>query len=326
MSTLQQYNTGQSTSSTVTTSGAVFGSVGTAAGSAQSLSSAINSGLQTGDIVSAMRSINLPAAGEPVSSIATATSMFSNSNDGTDFRVQLSLPTWLGFINSPILKPLKDAGGFVFPYTPTIRISSMASYGHESVMHNNFPITYFKNSAPQQITITGAMNVEDQTQALYWIASLHYLRSVTKMFMGYDILAGNPPPLVFLNGYGSYVFKNVPVVIESVDIELPNDCDYISTPVVGSALGSVVNAANAAITVSELLGFTNPIASAISQAASITAGLGLGGSTGAGIAYVPTKSQFSVTVRPVYSRTSARQFSLDLFVSGAYVNNYFGYV
>jgi hypothetical protein len=54
--------------------------------------------------------------------------------------------------------------------------------------------------------------------------------------------------------------------------------------------------------------------------------LGFGGSMGGGTAYVPTKSTFTVNLTPMYSRTSARKFSLDNFVAGGYLNNSFGYV
>jgi hypothetical protein len=38
---------------------------------------------------------------------------------------------------------------------------------------------------------------------------------------------GAPPPVVQLNGYGSFVFKNVPVVVQQFTCELPEDVDYI---------------------------------------------------------------------------------------------------
>jgi len=337
MTTLQQFNTGQSSTSTIATSGAVFGSVANAVGTAGRLGSAISSALQSGDISSAIRSINLPAAGEAVGSVVSAVSMFSNNDNPNDFRVRLSLPNWISFIDSPVLKPLRDAGGMIFPYTPEITMQSVATYGHEPTMHNNFSINYFKFSEPQKIQITAPMNVEDPTQALYWLASLHYFRSITKMFMGYDALAGNPPPVVFLNGYGNYVFKNIPVVVETVDVTLPKDCDYISTPVVGTEAGNIANISNAignvANTVgsaipglSGITGLVNGIAGGVGQVSSMLSAYNIGGTVSGGLAYVPTASTFTISVRAVYSRTSIRQFSLDQFVSGGYINNYFGYM
>ena len=47
------------------------------------------------------------------------------------------------------------------------------------------------------------------------------------MAYGKTFNAGTPPPIVLLNGYGDYVFKNVPVVIINFSVDLPTDVDYI---------------------------------------------------------------------------------------------------
>jgi len=337
MTTLQQFNSGQSVTSTIATSGAVFGAVNNAVGTASRLGSAISSALSTGDVVSAIRSINLPAAGEAVGSVLSAVSMFSNTDNPNDFRVRLSLANWSSFTNSPVLKPLKDAGGLIFPYTPAIQMRSAANYGHEPTVHNNYPVTYYKNSDPGTITIDAPMHVEDPTQALYWIAALHYLKSLTKMFEGYDALAGNPPPIVYLNGYGNYVLKNIPVVVESVTAELNADSDYISTNVVGTEAGNISNIADSVGGLASTIGGAIPglsgitsaissIAGGVGQVSSMLSAYNIGDTVNGGLAYVPTKSNFNVVLRPVYSRQSIRQFSLDQFVSGGYINNYFGYL
>lgn len=337
MTRLSTYNNGQLTTSTITAAGATFGAISSAIGTANRLSSAISTGYETGNIAGAIRSINLPAAGEAVGDIASAISMFSDNGDPNDWRVRLSLPNWMSFKNSPVLKPLKDAGGLVFPYTPTITIKSNAKYTAESIVHTNYPFQVYKNSEPGVITINAPMHVEDATQALYWIGAVHYLRSVTKMFSGYDPKAGNPPPLVYLNGYGNYVFKNVPVVIVSFDTTLGNDCDYIHCDVVGAAAGNVAGISDAIGGLAGTIGGAMPglagitgslssIAGNTSELAGLLGSYNVGGTTSGGQAYVPTKSSFTVTVQPVYSRNSARNFSLDRFVTGGYLNNYFGYL
>ena len=181
------------------------------------------------------------------------------------------------------------------------------------------------------------MNVEDATQGLYWIAAVHYLRSLTKMFTGSDPKAGNPPPVVFLNGYGNYVFKNVPVVVTNFTCTLPNDCDYIGVNVVGSAAGGIEGVADAVGGLAGSLGSAIPglsditdtvssISGAIGNIAGVAGSLGLGGTTSGGVSHVPVKSSFSVTLTPIYSRNSAKNFSLDRFVQGGYLNNPFGYI
>jgi hypothetical protein len=162
------------------------------------------------------------------------------------------------------------------------------------------------------------------------------------MFTGNDPKAGNPPPIVMLNGYGQYVFKNIPVAIQSFNCTLPQDCDYIATDVVGSAAGAISGVADSVGNLSDTLGgtFGNAFGGAVGdiagvvgeaagfvgQASSLLGSFGIGGSTSAGTAYVPTKSSFSITLVPMYSRNSAKNFSLDRFVQGGYLNGSFGYI
>lgn len=331
------YSGGQGIASTINAATATFGAVAGAVGTAQRLGSALSNISSADSIGSAIRSIDLPAAGEAVGDIMSAVSLFGGDANENDWRVRLSLPNWASFRNSVVLDPLKQAGGLIFPYTPQISVRSTANYVKEPVIHTNYPFNAYKSSDPGQITITAPMNVEDASQALYWIAAAHYLRSTSKMFTGSDPKAGNPPPIVFLNGYGQYVFKNVPVVITSFELSLPMDCDYIGCDVSGSVAGEIEGVADSIGGLADTLGGAIPGLSGITSAVSSIAGgvgqvagllgtFGAGGSTSAGQAYVPTKSQFTVQLQPVYSRNSARKFSLDRFVTGGYINNQFGYL
>jgi hypothetical protein len=157
------------------------------------------------------------------------------------------------------------------------------------------------------------------------------------MFTGSDPKAGNPPPVVMLNGYGNYVFKNVPVVVTSISIALNSQCDYIGVNVVGSAAGAIEGIGDSIGGLAGSLGSAIPglgsitdsissVTGAIGSIAGVAGSLGLGGQTSGGVSHVPTKSTFTVTLQPVYSRNSSKNFSLDRFVSGGYLNNSFGYV
>jgi hypothetical protein len=177
-----------------------------------------------------------------------------------------------------------------------------------SPVHNNYPFLSYENSKVDAMTITGSFFCEDAVEAAYWIAAVHYLKSVTKMAFGADTNAGAPPPVVKLNGYGDYVFKDVPVVITNFNVEMPNDCDYIST---GLSAGA-------------------PAAGVVSKVASAV-GINLPGSSVAqGVAWAPVKSTITVTVQPLYSREQVRNFSLDKFIKGDYVlgsgNNKSGFI
>lgn len=348
MTKLRHFDKGQNITSTINAASATIGAAAGAYNTASRLvgaAGALPSLTSPGGLTSAARlaSSGLSAGAEAVGDIMSAVSMFGGSDaDENDWRVRLSIPNWTSFKTSPVLKPLKDAGGLIFPYTPQISIKPAAKYTPESVTHSNYPFHIYRNSDPGQIEVTAPMNVEDPEQALYWIAAVHYLRSVSKMFTGNDPKAGNPPPVVFLNGYGNFVFKNVPVVISSFNLTLGKDCDYISTEVVGSAAGDVAGIADSVGdlantvggsfgdafggAVGEIAGMVSEAAGFVGQAAGILGSFGVGGTTSGGYAYVPTKSELSIQLTPVYSRNSARKFSLDRFVAGGYLNSTFGYI
>ena len=306
-------------------------------GTASNLAGALAGATNADSIGSAIRSINLPAAGEAVGDIVSAVSSFGGDANADDWRVRLSLANWTSFKSSPVLQPLKDAGGLIFPYTPSINIANSAKYAPISTTHSNYSFQAYQHSEPGKITITAPMYVEDQTQGLYWIAAVHYLRSLTKMFTGNDPKSGNPPPIVMLNGYGNYVFKNVPVVVTDIAIQLDAQCDYIGVNVVGSMAGSIEGTADSIGGLADTLGGAIPglsgitsvvsdIAGGVGQVAGLLGSFGVGGTTGGGVSHVPTKSSFTVTLQPTYSRSSVLKFSLDRFVTGGYLNNTFGYI
>lgn len=320
------FNSGAGAATTIATATSAIGTVSSAVNTFTDLASA-----------SRLGAAGLMSGAEAVGDILGAVSMFSDMGNSNDWRVRLSMPYWPSFRTSPALKPLTDAGGFVFPYTPEITFSSSAKYSQLPTTHTNYQFQAYESSSPGQITITAPMNVEDQTQALYWIAALHYCRSVTKMFAGFDPKAGNPPPIVFLNGYGSYVFHNVPVVITNFQTQLSKDCDYISCNPQASIMSEIGGIADSLGGLADTLGgATGGLGGLTSAVSSIAGGVGavsgllgtfgVGGSTSAGTAYVPTKSTFTITLQPMYSRTATRKFSLDRFVQGGYTSSPFGFI
>jgi hypothetical protein len=104
------------------------------------------------------------------------------------------------------------------------------SYSQLATTHANYPYYAYQNSEPANLTIVGEFPVQNQTDAAHWVATIHFLRAVTKMFFGGDdATRGNPPPILKLNGYGNHVFKNVPVIVTNFTCELRADVDYIAT-------------------------------------------------------------------------------------------------
>lgn len=178
----------------------------------------------------ALRAINLLSGAEPIDS--TFTQGTWNSGRSTDWRVRLSLPNGPGWADSPILAPLVETNNsMIFPYTPNVYITHTASYNQLAPTHSNYPFPIYTNSMVDSFTIQGEFTVENSKEAEYWIAAMHYLKSVTKMSYGESSNRGAPPPIVKLNGYGDYVFNNVPVVIQTFNTTLPPDVDYIKADI-----------------------------------------------------------------------------------------------
>lgn len=230
-----------------------------------------------------IRSANLPNGAMPT--FKTRTDAVVNTTRGeNDWRVKLSVPPQYYHANNGLLAPLYEStgGNMVFPFTPSILMTHAAHYNAMQPIHTNYPFQIYQHSAVDAITIAGDFFVETAEDAAYWIAVIHYLRSVTKMFYGADEEQGSPPPIVRLNGYGDYVFNNVPVVVQSFNVELPTDVNYIKT-------GLMAASAN-----------TN-------------------GNTAPATSWVPTQSAITVTVMPTYSRGDIAQFNMKDFVSGKYV-------
>jgi hypothetical protein len=274
-----------------------------------SVGKALNSITSPTELISAIRKATLPLGGNVFTS--TLVEFLGPENDD-DWRVRLSIP-YNFFMSSAVLAPLVDAGGFIFPYVPTITISGSANYDPQSLTHQNFQAVSYQSSNPGTISITGDFHVEDATQAQYWIAAVHFLRSVTKMYTGDTSQHGSPPPVLSLNGYGDFVFKRIPVVVSSFNITMDNNCDYISTsPDRGLNVGNVSSAS------AFLLG-----GGIGSNLGSDLLTSGINSFIGGGESHVPTKSTITVDLIPTYSREAMRQFSLQTFVNGGYVRGGF---
>ncbi len=238
---------------------------------------------------SSLRGMNLPIPGTQKAK-GTATAQWKNSIENPDWRVKLSLPRQ--FAKDGLLAPLKETNALVFPYTPTIILGHIANYNSLQPVHSNYPFQIYENSGVQEIVITGDFTAENEEDGRYWIAAIHYLRSVTKMFYGNGENSGQPPPRVNLNGYGDYVFNDVPCVVTNFTVDLPADVDYIAVPMAIPFEGAEGSRNN----------------------------------EGQGITWVPSTSLITVTLQPAYSRKSVSQFNLNDFVNGDYLTNGKGFI
>jgi hypothetical protein len=132
-----------------------------------------------------------------------------------------------------ILAPLKDTG-VIFPYTPQIQITHQANYTPQRLTHSNYAHFAYEQSEVQNINITSDFTAQNAEEARYVLACIYFFRAATKMFFGRGELAGNPPPIVFLEGYGDHYLPRVPCVITNFTHNMPNDVDYVEV-LIGSS-------------------------------------------------------------------------------------------
>jgi hypothetical protein len=164
----------------------------------------------------------------------------------------------------------------------------MANYDTVQPVHTNYPYHVYESSRIEDITISAEFPVENESDGQYWIAAVHFLRSITKMFYGDGPLQGHPPPRVALSGYGNFIFDETPIIVKMFNLDLPNAVDYIQVPINKNSFDS--------------FGDPNLVASG-------------------DYCYVPTLSTLNVTVSPAYSRTATKDFNLESFIKGEYIGN-----
>jgi len=176
---------------------------------------------------------------------------FSNDSDSAGRRVRLR-PKPGGaqtIYGNGILKQLKSTNGMVWPYQPTIQYSQEVAYTDIAVVHTNQDMLAYSKTHSVKLTVDGQFTVQNQTEGLYAMACIHFLRTVTKMDFGRGSeTRGTPPPVLLFDAYGRFMFDSVPVVVTNFGVTLPNDVDYVPVDttnltagsILGSLLGSVV--------------------------------------------------------------------------------------
>jgi hypothetical protein len=248
-----------------------------------------------------------------------------NANTQGDWRVRLSLApnsTYLyNATNAGILEYLKNTKGVVFPYLPQIQITYAANYESSDIVHSNYKMIQYKNSAVDQITITGDFTAQDTYEANYLLAVIHFFRSVTKMFYGKDQIPkpGTPPPLCYLSGLGDFQFDRHPLVISTFNYSLPNDVDYIraGSPTLLPGVDSTAynsKGGSQSIQESRMSQGNTPLnVGAINSPPKFP-----NQATNTQPTYVPTKMSISLTAYPIVTRNDiSNNFSLKDYATGA---------
>ena len=246
-----------------------------------------------------------------------------------DWRVRLSLADSATIFykdtstQNSIMAPLIETNGVIWPYTPQITVSHVANYSTAVLTHSNYSAHFYNNSDVNDITVTGEFTVQSVEEGQYLMAAIYFLRASTKMFFGQGTNVGNPPPILFLDGYGSHYFPHVPCVITNFTHNLSNDVDYLQVPITQTTLEDVTLTAPdnpnggggpslydygtgdlKAVSFAPVFGSKK--ATSTQKFTSIVS-----------TTRVPTASTVSVTLRPVYSRKNLHdRFNLNDFAQG----------
>jgi hypothetical protein len=156
-------------------------------------------------------------------------SSMSSKSTSQDTRVKIRVPAaYLTGFTSGLNKELQNLGGIIFPFTPSINQDYKADYSSASPTHSNYAQQFYKSSTVGAISITGKFSVQNDKDAGVYLATIHLLRALTKMRWGNDSDSGSPPPICRLDAWGDFMFKDVPVAINSFRIDLPNTVDYFT--------------------------------------------------------------------------------------------------
>ena len=247
-----------------------------------------------------------------------------------DWRVRLSLADSSTIFykdsstQNSIMAPLVETNGVIWPYTPQITVSHIANYSTAVLTHSNYSAHFYNNSDVNDITVTGDFTVQSVEEGQYLMAAIYFLRASTKMFFGQGTNVGNPPPILFLDGYGSHYFPHVPCVVTNFTHNLSSDVDYIQVPITQTTLSDVtVTAAdnpNGGVNYLDNGGMDN-IPSMLKSNKGPTATTQKFSSI-TSTTRVPTASSVSVTLRPVYSRNNLHdKFNLNDFAQGKLVGD-----
>ena len=130
----------------------------------------------------------------------------------------------------------------------------------------------------------GKFTANNDVEASYVMAAIHFFRSATKMFYGQDSIAGTPPPVLRLDGYGANVMDHLPVIVTGFEYTFPEDVDYISMGSGGDIYSSGISDTRSAM--------------------------------------VPSQLQMGITMKLAYSRNAlSNKFGLEQFAGGQLITN-----
>lgn len=263
----------------------------------------------------------LLAGGLPFSPTGTGNTPITFADSGKDWRVKVSVASGSGVLydmpSAGIMEPIKKTNGVIFPYAPSLTVAHQARYNSQPLTHSNYNNYFYEGSEVQNIQITADFTVQNLSEAAYFLAALYFFRAATKMFYGESgKYQGAPPPIVYLDGYGSHYLPHVPCIVTSFSHTMPSDVDYIETTVAQGNSNKSPSPVQSIVPIQGVgggfsgggygsVGVKSPGTSANSA-----------GSASKYVTRVPTSSQFQLNFQPVYSRSSQRAFNVESFARG----------
>lgn len=123
---------------------------------------------------------------------------------------------------------LSSSSGLIFPYTPKVSFQHKVNWATESITHSNLVYNAYQSTPPPGITLSAKFTADNRDNALHMLSAIWFLTACTKCEFGEKSSEpGLPPPVLYLNGY-DHLIDNIPVVIQSVSYDYPEDKHYVN--------------------------------------------------------------------------------------------------
>lgn len=130
-----------------------------------------------------------------------------------------------------LMEPIRESGGMVWQYTPTVYLSATAEYDQKLMQGMNYPINTFISGRPPDLPVQADFTANNEYEARYLLAIMTFLRVATKAYFGDAAVAngdyGTPPPVMVFEYLGDHGFNKVPVVVTNYQMGLTDDVDYV---------------------------------------------------------------------------------------------------
>jgi hypothetical protein len=134
-------------------------------------------------------------------------------------------------VTGDLLEPIRQTGGLVFQYTPSILVTGSANWNSTHGVGQNYPVYTYNNSSPPSLPITSSFTANTEAEARYMLAVLHWCRGITKSAFGNQDVAsglyGTPPPVLLFEYLGKNGFNGVPVIVTDYQYTYDQNVDYV---------------------------------------------------------------------------------------------------